>query len=52
LCAAAEAREILMNEQTFEMVRGLVGAEPAPPLMVKGYSTPVQAYRMVVRQTV
>jgi class 3 adenylate cyclase len=48
LCSAAEAREILMNEQTFEMVRGLVGAEPAPPLTVKGYIAPVQAYRMVI----
>jgi class 3 adenylate cyclase len=52
LCAAAEPQEILMNQETFEMVRGLVGAEPAPPLPVKGYSAPVQAYRMVVRQAV
>jgi class 3 adenylate cyclase len=52
LCAAAEPREILMNDQAFEMVRGLVGAEPAPPLAVKGFSAPVQAYRMIVRQAV
>ena len=46
LCAAAEPREILMNEQTFEMVRGLVAAEPVPPLTVKGFGAPVQVYRM------
>ena len=46
LCAVAEPREILMNEQTFEMVRGLVGAEPVPPLTVKGFGAPVQVYRM------
>jgi class 3 adenylate cyclase len=52
LCSVAEAQEILMNEQTFEMVRGLVGAEPVPPLTVKGFSAPIQAYRMLVRESV
>jgi class 3 adenylate cyclase len=52
LCSVAEPQEILMNEETFAMVRGLVGAEPVPPLTVKGFSAPVQAYRMVIRQSV
>jgi class 3 adenylate cyclase len=52
LCSVAEAQEILMNEQTFEMVRGLVAAEPVPPLTVKGFRAPVQAYRMLIKQSV
>ena len=46
LCAAAEGGETLMNEATFEAVRGLVAAEAVPPLNVKGFSEPVQAFRM------
>jgi class 3 adenylate cyclase len=50
LCAAAEAHEILMSERTFEKVRDLIAAEPVAPMTVKGFSDPVRAYRMVVRQ--
>jgi adenylate cyclase len=46
LCAAAEPGETLMNEATYEAVRGLVAAEPVPPLTVKGFSEPVHAFRM------
>lgn len=46
LCAVAEPGETLMNEATFDAVRGLVAAEPAPPLTVKGFSEPVRAFRM------
>ena len=46
LCSAAEAREILMSEATFTLVRGLVAADAVPPLAVKGFGTPVAAYRM------
>ena len=46
LCSAAEAREILMSEATFALVRGLVAADAVPPLAVKGFGTPVAAYRM------
>jgi adenylate cyclase len=46
LCAAAEPGETLMNDATFEAVRGLVAAEAVPPLTVKGFSAPVQALRM------
>jgi class 3 adenylate cyclase len=46
LCAAAEPGETLMNEATYDAVRGLVAAEPAPPLTVKGFSEPVRAFRM------
>ena len=46
LCAAAEPGETLLNDATFAAVRGLVAAEPAPPLTVKGFSEPVRAFRM------
>ncbi|MEP7119090.1 MAG: adenylate/guanylate cyclase domain-containing protein [Acidobacteriota bacterium] len=46
LCAAAEPNETLLNDATFEAVRGLVAAEPAPPLAVKGFSELVRAFRM------
>ena len=46
LCAAAEPNETLLNDTTFAAVRGLVAAEPAPPLVVKGVSEPVRAFRM------
>jgi class 3 adenylate cyclase len=46
LCAAAEAGETLLNDATYDAVRGLVAAEPAPPLMVKGVSDAVRAFRM------
>jgi class 3 adenylate cyclase len=48
LCSAAEAREILMSEATFALVRGLVAADAVPPLAVKGFGTPVAAYRMAM----
>ena len=48
LCAAAEPGETLLNDATYEAVRGLVAAEPAPPLTVKGFSEPVRAFRMRV----
>ncbi|HEX2453935.1 MAG TPA: adenylate/guanylate cyclase domain-containing protein [Vicinamibacterales bacterium] len=50
LCAACDAHEILMSERTFEKVRDLIAAEPVAPMTVKGFSGPVHAYRMVVRQ--
>ncbi len=46
LCAAAEPNETLLNDTTFDAVRGLVAAEPAPPIAAKGFSAPVAAYRM------
>lgn len=46
LCSAAEPGETLLNDTTYEAVRGLVAAEPAPPIAVKGVSSPVAAYRM------
>ncbi|MGD9905408.1 MAG: adenylate/guanylate cyclase domain-containing protein [Vicinamibacterales bacterium] len=46
LCAVAEPGETLINETTFAAVRGLVAAEPAPPITVKGFSEPVRAFRM------
>jgi class 3 adenylate cyclase len=46
LCAAAEPGETLLNDATYDAVRGLVAAEPAPPLTVKGFTEPVRAFRM------
>ncbi len=46
LCAAAEPNETLLNDATFEAVRGLVAAELAPTITVKGFSDPVAPYRM------
>ena len=46
LCSAAEAHEILLSGETFALVRDLVAAEPVPPLVVKGFTEPVHAYRM------
>lgn len=46
LCSAAEPNETLLSDTTFDRVRGLVAAEPAPPLTVKGFSAPVHAFRM------
>ena len=51
LCAAAERGETLMNEATFEAVRGLVAAEAVPPLNVKGFAEPVRAFRMRTSRT-
>ena len=49
LCAAAEPHEILLSESTFAMVRDLIAAEPVAPLVVKGFTEPVRAYRMALR---
>lgn len=49
LCASAEAREILFSEHTYALVRDLVAAEPMAPLAVKGFSEPVNVYRMTAK---
>lgn len=46
LCAAAEPNQTLMNDTTYEAVRGLVAAEAAPPITVKGFTDAVSPYRM------
>ena len=46
LCAAAEPGETLLNDATFEAVRGLVAAEPVQPMTVKGFTAPVRGVRM------
>jgi adenylate cyclase len=46
LCAAAAPGETLVTDATYDAVRGLVAAEPAPPLTAKGFSEPVRAFRM------
>ncbi len=49
LCSAAGAREILLSETTYAAVRDFIAADPLDPLAVKGFTAPVQAYRMAVR---
>lgn len=49
LCDSAEAREILVSEETFARVRDLVAAEALAPLSVRGFSAPVQVYRMALK---
>jgi class 3 adenylate cyclase len=49
LCSAAGAREILLSQTTYAAVRDFIAADPLDPLAVKGFTAPVQAYRMAVR---
>ena len=49
LCSAAGPREILLSEATYAAVRDFVAADPLDPLAVKGFTAPVQTYRMAVR---
>ncbi len=44
---AADPGEILMGEETYELVRDAVEAEPVEPLSLKGKSAPVAAFRLV-----
>ncbi len=48
LCSHAGAREILLAESTYELVRDLVAAERMEPLRVKGFTDAVPVYRMTV----
>jgi class 3 adenylate cyclase len=48
LCAKAAAREILLAETTYRRVRDLVAADRLEPLVVKGFSRPVEVYRILV----
>jgi len=45
--AAAPANEIYIGEVTYQLVRDAVKAEEVEPLMLKGKSQPVSAYRVV-----
>lgn len=46
LCARAEAGEILIPEDTYNIVRALVTADRLEPQQVKGFSQPVPVYRV------
>jgi class 3 adenylate cyclase len=50
LCSSAEPREILLSEQTYTLVRDLVAAELKAPMSVRGFSEPVNVYRMMVQR--
>jgi len=39
--------EVLLGDETYRLVRDAVGAEPAPPLDVKGKSEPLAAFRLL-----
>ena len=52
LCSMAAAREILIADSTYSLVRDLVSAEHLEPVAVRGLATPADVYRIVVaRQT-
>jgi class 3 adenylate cyclase/tetratricopeptide (TPR) repeat protein len=44
---AAVPGEVLVGEATYRMVRDAVTVEPVPPLLLKGKSAPVAAYRLL-----
>ena len=44
---AAGADEILIGEQTYQLVRDAVRVEPVEPLALKGKSRPVPAFRLI-----
>jgi adenylate cyclase len=46
LCAKAAAHEVMLAESTYNRVRDLVAAERLEPMAVKGFSQPVEVYRM------
>jgi class 3 adenylate cyclase/tetratricopeptide (TPR) repeat protein len=44
---AAAPGEVVIGSQTWRLVRGAVAAEPLEPLLVRGKSQPVAAYRLL-----
>lgn len=48
LCAKAAAGEVLLAESTYKLVQDLVAAERLEPMEVKGFSQPIEVYRMRV----
>jgi class 3 adenylate cyclase len=44
---AASPSEVLLGEETFQLVRDAVEAEPLEPLELKGKSEPITAFRLV-----
>jgi class 3 adenylate cyclase len=47
LCSTAKAGEVLIDEATRERVAAGFAAEPVPPLILKGFSQPMPAFRVV-----
>jgi class 3 adenylate cyclase len=46
LCSHAKAGETLLAESTYKRVEGLVAAQKAAPLQVKGFTDPIPVYKM------
>jgi adenylate cyclase len=46
LCSHAGPGETLLAEKTFKRVQGLVAAQKAEPLRVKGFTDPIPVYKM------
>jgi class 3 adenylate cyclase/tetratricopeptide (TPR) repeat protein len=44
---AASPREVLLGEETFQLVRDAIEAQPVQPLDLKGKSEPMTAFRLV-----
>src|SRR5206468_1105734 len=46
LCARAAGGEVLIDQTTFEILRGSVSAEAAPPMQFKGFAAPISVYKL------
>lgn len=51
LCDAAQDRQILVSQRIYAAVEELVGADPLPPLTLKGFSRPVAVFNVVRLKT-
>lgn len=51
LCSMAGAREILIADSTYSLVRDLVSAEHLDPVSVRGLANPADVYRMIILRT-
>lgn len=52
LCGVARAGEIVMDDQTWSAVSDDFSAESLPPVPLKGFTNPVQCYRLAVNREV
>ena len=46
LCSVADRQEVVIDQTTYELLEGVVGVDPLPPLQVKGFSHEVNAFKV------
>ena len=46
LCGVAQAGEVVLDDRTWDMVSNRFSADPMPPVSLKGFTAPVQCYRL------